>query len=669
MSVRKSAIALMAAAMVAVLEPPVRQEAWAWASENLVVPDGPQAGTLMDLELTPYLREPMEFASFDSVENEVAIRKSAQTGFTLFLLASASHMIVHDPCNAMIVQPTQSALGDFEREKLARVIDETEALFKKVKAQVSRSGRGSTSSSKQYPGGSLKLAISSSAADLRSKTVKWAGCDEVDEYPVDLDGQGSPLDMVEARQESFLMSGEWKRLYISTPTILKASEINVRFEAGDQRYWHMPCPGCGEKFHFKFDLACFRFNEVFPYEAHYVTPCCGQIIEGHEKVALMKKGEWIATAARPGAYPSYHFDALTSPFVPWDKIAERYLKARENPTKMKSFTNLTLGLPYEVTSDAPDHDQLFLRRDRDMPSYQVPKGGVILIGSADVQGNGIYVLLKAYGPNAVTYTVDADFLEGDTSVPGAGAWLKLDQYCRREFKYEMGGRARPVRFGVDSGYRSHVVYTWCRDRRDFAMALKGADGWNLPALGAPKLVDIALNGKRIRKGAQLYTVGTYPLKAAHYDRLRKVMNDDGSFPPGYVHFSWGLSEEYFKQITGEFLSEETYRGRPRLVWKPVPGKENHWLDCNIYCDAISEYLGVSRLENDDWAGVAQDLGVGFEQQILDDGLFTPEVARRAASKPAGNEVPEKTPQSTKPRRSRTDRGLSRRGGLGKRNGL
>lgn len=663
MSFGKTALSVIAAAMLSIIAPPVHVAPAAWASQNIIVPDGPEAGELWSAEFTPYIVEPLNLTSFDDPCNEIAIRKSAQTGFTLFLLCATSYMIVHDPCNAMILQPTQGAMSAFHKEKLNRVIEQTPALKKKIKTQVSRSGESSTAHSKQYPGGSLALAIASSAADLRSKTIKFSGNDEIDEYPVDLDGQGAPLDMVTARQESFLMSEDWKRIYISTPTIKMQSEIDRKFEAGDQRYWNMPCPGCGEKFRFDFDLSLFHFKESFPHEAYYTTPCCGHVVEGHEKVDLMKQGEWIATATRPGAYPSYHFDALSSPFVPWDVIAARYAEAKDNPVKLKSFTNLVLGLPYEMSGDAPDHEILYARRDRNMPAKIVPNGGILLIGAGDVQGNGIYITVKAYGPNSQTYIIDADFLEGDTSLPNEGAWLKLADYCAQSFKYENGGSAKIVRFGVDSGYRSHVVYTWCRQRRSFAMALKGADGWSKPALSAPVNVDIALNGKRIRKGAQLYTVGTYPLKAAHYDLLRKQMASDGTFPPGYVHFSWGLSEEYFKQITGEFLSEENHRGRPRLVWKPVPGKENHWLDCNIYCDALAEYLGVSRLDDDDWKKVAADIGVNLDPGLVDEGLFTPTSAKLAEAK--SKEVDD-VPTQQEPKQPRRER---RRGGLGKRGHL
>jgi phage terminase large subunit GpA-like protein len=163
-----------------------------WASENLVVPDGPHAGDPWNLELTPYIKEPLDFLGPDSGVNELAAMKSAQTGFTTLIIAAIGHSIDRDPCRIMVVQPTDAALSDFNRDKLQPAIDSTKVLSQKVAPQTSRSGEGSAVYTKKFPGGSISLCISTSAADLRSKTIKKLFRDEIDQYPDDLDGQGDP---------------------------------------------------------------------------------------------------------------------------------------------------------------------------------------------------------------------------------------------------------------------------------------------------------------------------------------------------------------------------------------------------------------------------------------------------------------------------------------------
>ena len=203
--------------------PPIAPSAWAAA--NLIVPDGPQAGRRFDLSLTPYLAEPLDMLGPDSPVNEIAVMKSAQSGFTLLLIALVGHLVDRNPARIMVVQPTDAAVSEFNREKLDPAIKATAALRRKVEPQTPRAGEGSTTYSKKFPGGSLTLAISTSAADLRSKTVKVLLRDEIDQYPDDLDGQGNPLDISDARLTAFLASGEWKKADISTPTIKGASKI------------------------------------------------------------------------------------------------------------------------------------------------------------------------------------------------------------------------------------------------------------------------------------------------------------------------------------------------------------------------------------------------------------------------------------------------------------
>lgn len=605
----RSALAVIAATMAGLVAPPESIAPSVWAESNLVVPDGPHAGERWQRNLTPYVVEPLDQCGPEAPVNEIAVMKSGQSGFSTLLLAAIGHTIDCDPCRQMLVQPTSGALGDFAKDKLGIALERSRALAEKVYPQTSRSSEGSTITSKRYPGGSLDLAIASSAADLRSKTIKKAWCDEIDEYPDDLDGQGDPLAMVEARQESFLETGEWKRAYISTPTIKGSSKIEALYDGGDQRRWHVTCPGCGEQFVFEFDRRYFRFNDQYPFEAHYVAPCCGTVIEALHKNHLIRTGAWIATAPKEGAYPSYHFSAMSSPFVPWDKIAERYVKAQGNPRKMVAFWNLTLGLPYEVKGDAPDHELLMERRSHDLKRSHIPAGGLILVAAADVQMRGIWVEVKAFGKDRQSWVVDAFYIDGDTADPEGGAFSALAEVYERDYPDAFGGFRKVDLFGVDSGYRAHVVYSWTR-KRHRSLALKGVDGWSRPAIGTGVPVDINFRGKRIRKGATVYAVGTWPLKGAFYTDLRLSGRSAGKEidPPGYCHFGGWLDDVYFRQITSEYLAEEIYRGRPRKTWKVRNGEENHLLDCAVYNTALAEHLGLSRMTPADWAELEKERG-------------------------------------------------------------
>jgi phage terminase large subunit GpA-like protein len=599
------------------LRPPIPMLPSRWARENLIVPDGPYKLGRWDPTLTPYIAEPLDMTSSESGVNEFCVMKSAQSGFTTLILAAVGHTIDLDRADCMIVQPTDGALSDFNSKKLQPMIEETPATARRVAKQTSRSASGSTTYEKRFGRYTLTLALASSSADLRSKTVQKAFLDEVDEYPEDLDGQGSPFEMIEARQESFLREGTWKRVKVSTPTIKGASAIEAEYEASDKRRWHVRCPHCEGEFVFEFGTH-FHLDEQWPFKAYYSCPACGGVIEEHDRGRMVRAGRWIATAPAPGRKPGFHLDGLSSPFVPWAKIAERYVGAAGDPRKLKGFFNLTLGLPFEMKGDAPSHEILMLRREEGLKRGHIPAKGLILVASADVQGNGIWFEALAVARTRETYVVDAGFLAGSTESPDAEAFEQLKERVLNRVWPDAWGRTRKLdAIGVDSGFRANCVYSWTRANQrvnplggaHVVLALKGASGWNRPAVGIPSDVDIDFGGRRVRSGAKVRTVGIDDLKAVFMEDLGKEGIKSGklSDPEGYCHFPDWIDEAYFKQLTAEYLDDEMFRGRRKRVWKQRY-RENHLLDCRVYNLALLSYLGFDQLTADDWAGLNEMRG-------------------------------------------------------------
>ena len=199
---------------------------------------------------------------------------------------------------------------------------------------------------------------------------------------------------------------------------------------------------------------------------------------------------------------------------------------------------------------------------------------------------------------------------------------------------------------IDTGYRTHVVYAWARRQAHrinpntgaaVVHPVKGIEGWGRPAIGTPSLVDIDLDGAKILKGSKVWPIGTWPLKGAFYADLHKLGLKSGqpADPEGYCHFGTWLDENYFKQITAEYLADEAFRGRTRKVWKITSSERgNHLLDCRIYNLALAEYLGLSSTTQAEWAALARRRGMP-DAAIVND-LFAPRPAVEgdAATAPA-----------------------------------
>jgi phage terminase large subunit GpA-like protein len=600
-----SAAAIIAGAIASAFAPPPLISVSAWAEKNLVVPDGPRAGERIDFELTPYTREIIDQWADSSPVNRLAVKKSAQTGLTLGGIACIGYTVAIEPCRIMVVMPTDASLNDFNREKLQPVIEQTPGLKSRVRDQISRNATGSTAYVKRYPGGSCSLSIATSPADLRSKTVQKLIRDEASEYPLDLDGQGSPHDLAAARLMSFLASGNWKDFAISTPTVKGECRIDQEFEAGDKRYWFMKCPGCGEDF--TFQRSGFKFNPTAPYQAHYVTACCGTVVEYAQKNELMRAGRWVATAPDVIERRSYHIDALTAPFMPWDMIAERIIRSENDQVAQKAVDNLIFGIAHEPKIEVTNLGELLSRRE-DYRRGHIPDGALLLTIAADVQMRGIYIEVLAHGPDRQSWVIEADYLDGATSDVTSGAFLGLTGLYNRQWPDAHGNRWAADEFGVDAGFRSHVVYEWTR-RHPGTKALQGRDGWHHAALISARDVDVDYQGSKIRGGAKLRGVGTWPLKSSFYDYLSRAPAADGpklAYPPGYCHFPTWLDEPYFLQLTSEHIDDSDVRGRPMRRWvqhRP----DNHWLDCRVYNLALADPYFASYTA-DDWAVRAAQRG-------------------------------------------------------------
>src|SRR5207253_1598330 len=100
---KNSGVALFAAEIEELARPPRKVLPAEWAAQNLIVPDGPRANELWSAELTPYVIEPLNNSGPESPVNKWAIRKSAQTGFTVMAIAIVGSTIATDPSGGILL--------------------------------------------------------------------------------------------------------------------------------------------------------------------------------------------------------------------------------------------------------------------------------------------------------------------------------------------------------------------------------------------------------------------------------------------------------------------------------------------------------------------------------------------------------------------------------------
>lgn len=565
---------------------------------------------------TPYALEPQNALSATSPVEEVVLMWGAQTSKTTIANNWIGYLIDTQPGPLMIVQPTLDMAKRYSRQRLAPMIEESPALKRKVHINRSRDD-ANTTLLKEYPGGFLAVAGANSAAGLRSMPIRDIVFDETDGYPLDVDGEGDPIALAEARQTTFARR---KRLKTSTPTTRDFSRIEAAWLQSDQRRYMVACPHCGEHQVLEWGAAAAHGikwhktpeGDALPDTAHYVCKHCGGIIEEHHKASMLVCRElggsayWHAT--NPGArIRGYHLSSLYSPlgWLPWSQIVREWLAAREAQKKgdhalMRAFVNTRLAETWEDAGDKVSQHEL-ARRASDRPLGIVPIGGLMLTQGVDTQPDRLERRVWAWGRDERSWLVDVEIILGDPNLPeGAegSPWNRLTEARRTPVKHASGAQMLIEATMIDTGgHNTQAVYSYCRDHAHAGVfAVKGASQPGKPALGKASMVDINWRGRVLARGLRLWPLGVDTIKHLLFGRLRIAQPG-----PGYIDLPQCVgSGDEFEQLTAERLVTTYHKGHARLAWVKPNGRRNEALDCFVYAYAGAVYLGVARMRENDW---------------------------------------------------------------------
>lgn len=593
-------------------EPPITVSTWADAYRVLPARSSAEPGPWRTSR-TPYLREILDALSATSDVEEVIFQKGAQIGGSELILNLLGYVIDHAPGPVLLVQPTVELAKRFSRQRVEPLLTSTPQLAGKVAEGRSRDSRSSMLS-KEFMGGLLVITGANSAVGLRSMPARWLLLDEIDGYPVDVDGEGAPIDLAEARQRTFARR---KRIKVSTPTSAGISPIERAYLASDRRRYFVPCPRCGEMQVLTFERLTWSKLDLPPAEAVYLCAGCEEPIENHEKTEMLERGEW--RAEDPKADPrirGYHLSSLYSPvgWLSWGEIAKKFVKVHHKPGELKVFTNTVLGETWQERGEAPEWERLYRLNREPYPLGEVPRGGLFLTAGADVQKDRLIVEIVAWGRGKSSWSIDYGVLPGDTADLVGGPWQQLDALLGRTFTH-VDGAELPIRMlAVDSGYNTQAVYTWARKYPlNRVIAVKGQPGGGI-LVGSPTTVDINLRGRRPVHGYKVWPVATGVAKSELYGFLRfeRPTDDDEPLPQGWCHFP-EYDDDFFRQLTAEHLvPRKTRRGFVVLEWELIPGRENHVLDCRCYARAAAALCGLDRLTDAEWLRLERAVSPGVD---------------------------------------------------------
>lgn len=554
---------------------------------------------------TPYLREIMDCMSADSLVEEVVFMKASQVGATEAILNAIGYVIDHAPGPAIIVQPTIGLAKRFSRQRLDPLILSTPRLAAKVAPARNRDS-GNTLLSKEFPGGMFIITGANSAVDLRSAPVMYAFMDEIDGYPADVDEEGSPVSLVEARQSTFPRR---KRFKFSTPTIAGHSAIEAAYLASDRRRYYVPCPRCGEMQPLEFSRLRWTELGLPPEQCVYECVACGGHIHHYQKTEMLKEVDHGGRAQWRAAYPErsgktrgYHLNALYDPidWRSWGDIAAKFVAVHDKPEKFRVFMNTVMAEVWTAKGEAPEWEDLKALREP-YAIGTVPFGAMFLTAGCDVQKDRLVYEVVGWGRGKRSWSIDYGELPGDTSNLETGPWKQLDELLLRAYPHASGVALTIRMLAVDSGFNTQTVYSWVRRYpMNRVMAVKGQDQGGA-LIGSPTPVEVLIDGKKRKRGGRVWPVCGSIAKTELYGWLRLRRGEDGSEPEGYCHFPQ-YGDQYFRGLTGEHLVvRKTKKGYVRLEWELIPGRSNHELDARVYARAMAMLAGLDRFRESDWA--------------------------------------------------------------------
>lgn len=631
-----------------------------WAELHVVVPPPSAVPGPYNLAHTPYARRVLQALSPRDPCKRVIVRAASQMLKTQTFICSCLGWIDQGNANILALEPT-----DKLAKRLSKRVGDSINACDQVKAKVakprSRDSRN-TVDSKDFDGGTLYITTAGSSSNLAEIPARYVFLDEVDRMERNLDGEGSPAELAEARTTTH--EGEQKIYIVSTPTVQGHSEIDDQFDRGTQEHYQVPCPHCGELHQLvQENFRIHRNDEGIVDRAWFVCPACGSEIDEQHKPDMLRDAAlggtacWVVTASGDGETVSLEINAFYAPAgsITWLGLGRQMARADEaeklgNVDPKRAFQNTRMARSFTYKSNLPEASDL---KDRALgyAEFTVPAGGLLLTAGVDVQHDRLAIVIRAWGRGEESWLVYWGEIFGETGSAEAGAWTDLDALLSRRFEHEWGGATLGVvAASIDGsdGSRTEVVNAFCRKRRhrNF-MSVKGASEQSNDRreifAPTPRVVDAGKNLKPAKHGLQQHIVGTARAK----DLILETRSRLTGTGPGRMHAYESVRADYWEQLTSE-VKIPTGPKR-RLTWTKKGGVRNEGLDAEVYALHAARSQKINLLREGHWDALEQRLRQrGLLDPVVEDATVVsetpaPDVAADQADDQADTQPAVQTP--------------------------
>lgn len=598
-----------------------------------------------DIERTPYLKEIHDFFSIYNSKNVLSLMKGHQLGGNATFENAICYRISEAPTNIMVVSANEN-LASKAMNRINKAIDgfDIRHLIRlDSKQKTNNRASGDTAMFKQFSGGSLISFGGQSYSNMRSNPVQIIIADECDTYKVKDEKAGSFINVMDDRTSSYGASR--KTMYLSTPLLKNSSIIYQTFLQGDQRFYNVPCPCCGElitlewygkndqgvEYGVMFDV---KKNRVVPSSVRYrCQSCAGEFEEKKHKTEILRYGEWIPTA-EPIAenYTSYAISSLYAPLgmKSWTDYAVKYQSIYPRAgfpktSELQSFHNSVLGKVWEPKGKTPKITKL-QNNTRDYKIGEVPhdlcaedgNGRIIFLTcTCDLNGvmnseNGDDVRIdyevKAWSEKGPSYSVDAGSFGTFKSkvvyknlkqpedrikytyrlLTENSVWPAFREVIEKDYS-----GMNILITGVDTGnytdYANDFI-KWCNDGGLSVIGLKGDKPESFRQTSEDRQIY-----KKSKKEENLYLVNVNSVKDDLADAMQLDATEEFQ-PSNFLNFPNAEGgkydyKNYFSHYEGEQKKvKKNANNIEYYLWERKHGKNNHFWDCKVYNIALKQIM-------------------------------------------------------------------------------
>ena len=545
-----------------------------WVEQNLEFTPrvSPNMPGKVSTKLRPYMREPLENTRDSTITDEVYCW-GAQTAKTTTAQLKLAYLMHWNPAPVLWVMPTEAMGRSWSDSRFHPFIESNPILAQHMPEDSDHW----KILEMQFDRFNMAVVGSNSPAALASRPIAYLFCDEVCKFARASKHEASALALAKQRTKTFARA---KRVQTSTPTIDK-DEFWEDFILGDQRYYFMPCPHCGE--HMVFEMkketlvwdAEARDPKTKQWDltrvaksAHYVCPHCGGPVQDWNKARMLLAGDWQATNANALAgQRSYHLNSFYSPDVSFGQIAVEFLKAQSRFFGMQDFLNGWMALPFVEEGSEIDEKHIAGRR-ADYGIGRVPDGVEIhsIIAGVDYQQAFTNYVVRAFAANGASWLIDYGRVAGPDDF--------VEWACSA--RWEIGGKDRGIDAGLmDSGHQPELIYRVCATaaKRGLRLLPSKGTGERYMTTKPLRVADITIGGRTFKKSLVLYSDPDFK-RMLYADCLRDGKRD------------WWIPEEIGNDYCEELLREkmvtvQNARGYEEQVWKRFGA--NHYADSEKLC--------------------------------------------------------------------------------------